>query len=312
MRTSSCFQAPDLLRVVVLGLNLESLLACWILRQHPMLDVWLIAEQPLDLLLREDEVLFMPHTANISNLLRNLNVAYASFIPQDGMLLRGQIQPIARCSDEAVVRYAKDRTGEDIAAWIKAAKHRSRRLRCQLSDFLQALIRGLQYAVSPQWSLEPGEVVFGAQQRIEYDFAIVTGPLWKLKQRVWFETPQITPQEHAVVCVEPRRLAHFRRWDTVLTPYTPSEAANKVTVIGNLMLVEMAPGATSEAMISDLNFLFSQGYALQSIDVKRRLKDLVFLRWPENVVPLGSAVAMSSLAELVEGAYECMRRWIRR
>jgi len=312
-----------MIRVVVIGLRLESLIATWVLRQHPYFDVWLIADKdPATLCTNgHDRQCLVPHTASMGNLLRALKVIYSTFTPQDGILLRGRIEEFPRglsqLSREDAARVASDACAKAGEPYLngKTPQRRPRRLRCASDELVRALSDRARVLTAPIWQLEPGAVIISGNRRFEYDFAIVTDPVWELCSRVWFEVPRVAPDERTIAQVTPRRLSPFRRWDVVLTPYTPADAAFRVTMRGNDLAIEMRGEVDTKVMLSDLNFLFPDGYALQTISIEEASpKKIETVRWPENIVPLGSLAegrTARPLDEVLDGTYALMRKWTR-
>lgn len=305
----------------MIGLRLESLIAAWVLRQHPHFDVWLIAEKDPSTLWTNghDRQCLVPHTESIGNLFRELKVNHSQFTSQDGILIRGRIEEYPKALVDLPRDYAerivRDAFSKAEMEQGKPLKRKPRRLRCAADELVRALTSKARVLVAPSWQLEPGAVFVSGNRRFEYDFAIVTDPVWSLKHRVWFELPTVEPRERTVARITPRRLSPFRRWDTVFTPYTPAGTASRVVMRGYDSQIEMRGKADSGAVLSDLNFLFPDGYALQSVAVDEFAPRLLELaKWPENIVPLGPHAegrAACTLDQVLDDAYSLMRKWTR-
>lgn len=308
-----------MMRVVVIGQQIDALVTAWVLRQHPHLDVRLLSAQPLSIG-PADRYCFVPHTESMGNLFRALDITYSSFSPQDGLLLRGKVIDFPRhlssldAEDaERVFHAALSKAGSNgmtLASAIKQRQRKPRRIRCDMDDLIHALVAsaGSNAIIASTWRLEPGAVVSGLRS-YEYDFAVLTDPIWALQGNVWFDLSGHETIEHAIATLVPRRLSPLRRWDVVLTPYTPADAAFRVTARGHAWAVEMRGVAGRAEMLSDINFLFPDGYALEAIGVNRTCIPTE-VRWPENVVPLGAAEGKQvALDEVLDTAYELMRRF---
>ena len=114
----------------------------------------------------------------------------------------------------------------------------------------------------------------------------------------------------------PRDPSRYRRWDSVLTPYTPGGAVYRVTAWGPGYAAEVRHELDTMRLISDLNFLFPAGYDLRDVRQYRgALRPLTSrIRWPENIAPLGELTEWRpdrTLDEALDRAYKLLRKWTR-
>lgn len=311
-----------MLRVVVLGSDIEGLLVSWTMRQHPGLDVWMIGKPPLGGNGDSETLPTVVHTWSMRNLLDELGIAYASFKPRNGILLRGQIRPYPACllslSDaESVWNHVRAKALLQPVRMNGQLKRRptDRRLRCAYEELVEALAEGVQFRAAPSWRLEPGRVTW-AGGSMDYDFAVLTGRLSECAGRTWFRLPSVESAPLTTISVVPRMPAIYRRWDRVLTPYTPDGAIHEINANGHAYNAESVGEHPQARMLSDLNFLFRDGYEIREVTTDEAVipyRDRTH-QWPEHVQPLGSKAFWRpdiTLDEVLDGAYELMRIWTR-
>ncbi len=316
-----------MIRTVVIGRGIEGLLASWVFKQHPHLDVWVIGSNTDDDVIDSGRTASFEHTAGLREVLSELRVNYSSFVPRQGILLNGSIKkyPCHLRSLNAV------QTQKVWCDWrLKSGMHPKkpngelkrvrpkRRLRCDPAQVARHALRGLERRVvdTGAWSVGPGAVTFG-QKRLPYDFVVLTEPIWRFRSKVWFQMPSVPVPERTSVEIIPRNSQQYRRFDHVLTPYTPHDAIYQLRANGPGYLAEMNGEVTASALLGDLNFLFPEGYDLVRLQtdhdgsISTRLPRV---KWPENVAPLGSYAEWKEnigLEAVVNGAYDLMRRWIK-
>lgn len=309
-----------MIRTVVVGLGLEGLVAGWVFRQHPNIETWIVGAYR-----RVEGVHAFTHTESIGNLLRELDVPHASFSPRDGILLRGTIEPYPACFREM----ERDDATRVCTAWLEKAHleagrvngelrrmrcAKPRRIRCNLDEFACALNRGARIVRRNDWRLEPGALVIGPH-RIPYDFAVLTESVRVYRDRVWFKVPNTEATQLATAFVVPRDGARFRRWDRVLTPFTPGGALHTVRASENGCAVSFSGTCARDSFFSDLNFLFPDGYDLRALDrFEQPAATRPRLRTPENVAALGRDAEWLQSVEIdsvLDRSYDLMRRWLR-
>jgi hypothetical protein len=313
------------LRVVVIGVGLEGLIASWVFRQHPHIDVWTIGDPPPGK--RQDGPgTPLVHSESMGNLLREVGVAHASYIPRDGVLLRGKISAypdeLRRLGHQQFERVWTDIRAKAMlppakpngVARGKRRLKKDRRLRCEFEELAAALTPGRKMAATTRWRVNPGAVIVDGK-RISYDFLAMTAPLWSVRERVWFDVPEVSVAPLSLAMLVPREAGAYCKWDSVLTPYTPGQAIHRVCSWGAGYAAEACGTLDTASIVSDLNFLFPSGYDLQ--EVRRHRGPLRPLerepRWPENIAPVGALAEwrQATLDEVLDRAYELLRRWTR-
>lgn len=309
-----------MIRVIIIGLGLEGLVTAWVFRQHPLLDVWnvgRVSDMP-------DRLPVLAHTESTVGLLNELRLNYASYAPRDGILIGGEVERYPHA-----LRTHHDCATEIFHAWQAKAgiepaplngelkrTASKRRLRCDIGDLVRVLCTDAKViACDDAWRLEPG-TMHSQDTKLDYDFAVITVPLWEARSRVWFRIPTASTAVRTVATVRARRGGKLRRWDRVLTPYTPGDSVYEVYDYGDCYETSIAGKGDAGSLLSDLNFLFPEGYGLSHIRQEPgRLARLdAQIRWPENIAPLGEFAEWRDgrgLEEVLDTAYDLMRRWLR-
>jgi len=312
---------------VVLGSGIEALLVSWVFRQHPGFHVRVIgARSPahhLELPLAHRST---RHSAGLARFLRFLDVPYASFYPRDGILLRGEIEKFpevlavlpAERAAEVFARYTRKAVGFDIARAIpRTRKDRPRCLRWAPLDLIETLMRGLDFVLDEVEVVQPDRVLAGRAGH-RFDFLIITEPLIDLQTKLFFPVPPMSAKRRTIAVVTAHEDRQFARWDSVLTPFTPGQAAHRVSTYEHGYAVEMVGRFDPERLTEDLRFFFPTKCR---VDVVR--SDLWTVpvlagdaEWmlPANVAMLGAEAqcAPITLDHVFDEAYRLLRVWSRR
>jgi hypothetical protein len=315
------------MRVAVIGLGLDGLIASWVLSQHPQFKVTVIGTPAPPT--RLGSLPIVVHTPSSGNLLRELGVPNSSFKPRNGVLLRGEIQPwpevLRKVSSEEGQRLRLDmetkagRLPPNTAKLPAKSKEPSpRRLRCDFEELSTELRRTLNIVRVEDWRLLEDRVVCSPGRDVFYDAAIITAPLWDCRLRTYFDLPDGIATKRTVVLVAPHNAREYSAWDHVLTPYTPERCVYQVVAYGHGYAAEAAGSVAWNALLGDLNFLFPQGYEV--LDSMHELHGepyplLTPATWPAKVAPLGRYTEWRSditLDYVIDRSYDLLRRWARR
>lgn len=317
-----------MMRVVVIGVGLEGLIVSWVFRQHPHIEVWTIGRAPVGGHIEPRESIPHPmHSTSLAALLRELRVPASSFFPKNGILLRDKIHDYPHAL-KVMVPSERNRVFHDLRLKARLEpkkpngelKQRTdRRLRLDVPDLTAALMRGSanRIVTIDDWALEPGALYFGKKQKIAYDFAVLTESLSFARSRVWFQVPDARAHARHTALVVPRNTRRYAPWDAVLTPYTPGMAIHQIAMSGHGFEATINGELHETRMLSDLNFLFADGYDLRSVHSNDggTLQQLPrSVRWPDHVAALGAHAEWregATLDQVVDGAYDLMRRWLR-
>lgn len=312
-----------MLRVVVIGVGLDGLMAQWVFRQHPRLEVWCIGDPAFA---SSVAIVDQPrHSNSLKNLFKELKVLHASFTPRVGIMLRGSIKRYpdffeGRDREElrsVETQIANQGFREKRKPTSVLNSRTTRCLRYEQTTLVQKLSAGTKRIISTDdWTLAPGQLHVGSKT-LDYDFAVLTEPLWACRNRTWFTIPEVAATDQYRLTLIPREAEQYCPWDIVLTPYTPTETVASVHAEGHQYFATAFGCPNETDLLSDLNFLFPSGYDLVKVE---RLEKAVptgkppKMRWPDNVAPLGELAEWKrglSLDKVLDASYELLQRWIR-
>jgi hypothetical protein len=309
----------------VLGGGLAGLIAADALRKRGA-NVTIIETQ------RADNDLFFGsrrfyRTKGMVDLLERFELPYSDFIVRGGIMLRGFVWPYPMAfkgmSAEQAERVNQDHFAKALQTssgeWGSTAMNREpgtrsrRALRCHVGDLAKALSQGVRHVRGTVKKLDMNSIVVGTE-RVPYDFAVVTLPLWELVGRATWHIPEATALRLNVAFVVPRR-DRFAKWDFVFTPYTPGESIFRVAPIGSGYACEFNGTVEVDRLISDLNFIFPDGFTLAGLKVG--LNGHLFPLserpdWPENVAPIGRVAQWQQMTidDVVKSATKVADRWL--
>lgn len=249
---------------------------------------------------------YIHKTDEMVALLKRLEVLYSPYTVHGAIHLRGEVLPYPQCfedmtkSDIARIQadhYAKTRrTGvdefADRAMNDPAALGPRRALRCDFQDFIDVMatvpnIILTSHARRVDHKRQVVHLVEG--QPVRYDALIITTPLWITKRLVDFHVPEGVAMALNIVQVTPRR-DDYAGYDYVYTPYTPQNFAHRLSPAQDGYCVEGNGELNHLDLHADLQFLFPDGFTVETIreGLKGHLLPLdVQPDWPDNVKPLG-------------------------
>lgn len=140
--------------------------------------------------------------------------------------------------------------------------------------------------------IKKNEIELFNGRNLKYDFLFVFEPLWKLKNKIYFDIPNSCVVRKNILSVMPIR-EKYCEYDIVYTPYTPYNTIYRFYFNSGAYLVEFNGFLDNDKkadVLSDLNFLFPDGWCLDReliqcnghlIPLKRKIN------WPENIFPVG-------------------------
>lgn len=177
-------------------------------------------------------------------------------------------------------------------------------LRCDLSDVVSKLADRALVVRERAVSIAPGSVTTDAGHHYEYDFLIITIPLWIARRMLYFGLPEALALRLNVVHVAPIS-EPYAKWDYVYTPYTPDNLIHRISPSEDGWSCEFNgdwPEGDPEVgrrLTSDLNFLFPNGWAVNRV-VRGINGHIIPLeenaRWPTHIQPLGRFAQWDSRA----------------
>ncbi len=289
--------------VLVIGGGLSGLLAAYVLRRRVSSLAIVEATKTLGGDFLAGGLRYVHHTRNMEALLKRLKLPYSSYAVRGGLLLEGAVRPYPRCFEEMSPdradrirrdHYRKTRGlepgGELAKAMNDPANNKPRRaLKCCLRDLVSGLARGQEVIRGSVTRATEKWVELKSGARYGYDWLVYTIPLWCIKGLVDYPVPEALARRLNVVKIAPKVDA-YARWDYVYTPYTPHNHIHRISPDGGHYAVECNGRLNQADFVSDLNFLFADGWSLVSLrqDLKGHLLPLEQrVTWPVNTAALG-------------------------
>lgn len=309
-----------MLRVAVLGAELEGLIAAWVLSRHPMVkvDVYDLANGSNTY----DGLPVLVQTPRANSLLQELGIPFTSYRPRIGLLRYEKVHqwPHYLWEDGGELKAEASRILYDLASKETRTRHfaaderpptrrhASRRLRFDFADLRAALVFR---ARSLDWHITTDRVI----DRQQYDRVVLATPLWLARDRLPFRIQPVTTTRRTVAVVVPRVSEEiFRPWDIVHLPYTPEDAAIRATSIAGTLAVEFSGAVTWMSVVSELNFLCRSGYEV--VEYRDNLPGVPYPaqlpEWPDWLAPLGSYATWKNnipLDAVLDRAYALLLAW---
>ncbi len=258
-------------RIVVVGQSLRGLIAGWVLRQHPAIEVVIVGGNALAVHSIADEL--SPSSTSLRSMLQAVGVPHSAYNPRRATLRGGKLR--------------------------RGKKRGVKRLRFDAEDLALTLCGGARPPPTPKWSVEPGAVIIG-REAVPYDYLLLAIPPALSNTRVWFTVPPPHPPRLHVAVVEVRS-SPYSLWEEVDTKDTPAGAVCRIFSHSSTCIVESK--ANGAALREDLKYLFPSGFSLQCVQSPSHWPKCAM---PENVANISDALL---LGDAIDSAYSLMRRW---
>lgn len=310
-------------RAFVIGNGLAGLIAAHSLRENGA-NVTIVETRQA-----EDDFFFASRriysTPEMVDLLQRFELPFSEFIVRGGIMLRGFVWPYPLCfkglSESQTERLHYDHFAKTIQSspgqWAAGAMDEAgtkprRAIRCDIDTLANVLGRGVRRVKGTLQRIEEKVIVVGGY-RYGYDFLIVTLPLWEIFDRAFWYVPEAVALRLNVAFVVPRK-DPFAKWDFVFTPYTPANSIFRVWPIGNGYACEFNGLINVDKLISDLNFIFPDGFAFAGL--KQGLNGHLFplserLEWPANVAPVGRVAEWQQMTvdRVLKSSTKIAKKW---
>jgi 2-polyprenyl-6-methoxyphenol hydroxylase-like FAD-dependent oxidoreductase len=316
-------------KIVIIGGGVSGLVASYVFRQHPGLDVMVLEEKSVGGEFLAGGLKYIHHTEEMVELFDALDLVHSNFIVNGGILLQDVVRPYPKCFSEMdkervaqiqADHWRKTRRSEPGPEARKsmndpASTKPRQAIRCNYRDMINALAKGALLCKASVEKIETGRLLTTTGVAVPYDFLIVTNPLWSLREMANFYVPEGVAMALNVAVIDARR-DRYTRWDYVYTPYTPDNAVHRFSPAGGGYAVEGNGAFRGLAFTSDLNFLFPEGWCLVSFKegLKGHLLPLdMGADWPPNVAPLGRFAqwdARATMDVVLLEARKLLKRWI--
>ncbi len=260
-----------MLRIVVVGQSLRGLIAAWVFRQHPAVEVLVVGAHALAVHNAIDEL--SPNSPSLRSLFNAIGVAHSAFRPRVATMRGGRLR--------------------------KCGKLGEARLRFDAEDLSLCLRGGSRPLPTAGWSIEPGEVLIG-NLRVSYDFLLLALPMALCRQRVWFPVPA-DPAPTLYQSLVSTPFSPYHLWEEVLTRETPAGVVTRIlNHIGSCIVESKANGA---ALQKDLTYLFPRGFQVECTQKHHR--------WVTDTLPenLASVPEAMPLGATIDFSYDLLRHW---
>ena len=246
---------------------------------------------------------YIHRTDNIAAVMGDLGMVTSNHNIRGGILLHGKVEPYPRCLSDmepdraARIRadhYRKTRRQEpgDFAARSMNDPEDvgvRRALRCDSHELIDKLVARASFVKARLDQIQPGFVTTTGGNSHKYDFLVLTIPLWIIRASAHFHVPEGHAMRLNVANVEVIR-DPYAKWDYVYTPYTPADSIHRISPSGGGYQCEVNGMMNRDKLVSDLNFIFKDGWAIESMreGMKGHLLPLAERpEWPDNVAPIG-------------------------
>lgn len=295
------------MRIVILGGGIAGLLANWAFTKHGHQVTILEPNKPGGEFLMGG-LKYLNRTNETLELLHELNLVFTNYSVQGGILLRNKVLAYPAALRDMSPDHAK-RIQED--HWRKTRKTEpdkfaarsmndpesvgtNRSLRTDLAQLVRQLALRANIAKDLAKVMTHDVVEGVSGRRYPFDAAVVTLPLWIARTVCpWLDPPPALALKLNIAQVSPLR-DQYSKWDYVYTPYTPESLVHRFSPRDGGYSVEFngewSDEETNLKLTNELNFLFPEGWALDSM-VKNMNGHLLPLesqpKWAPNVRPLG-------------------------
>lgn len=246
---------------------------------------------------------YLHRTDAIATMLSDLGMVFSNHSIRGGILLHDKVRAYPKMLGEVgrenatrikYDHYRKTRRQEPGDFASKAMNDPEdvglrRAVRCDFKAMIGALAERAVVVKARLHKIEPYFVITECANTHWYDYLILTIPLWAIKPTAYFHVPEGHAMQLNVAIVEPL-FDSYAKWDYVYTPYTPADAIHRISSSDGVYNCEVNGELNRNDLVSDLNFIFKAGWAVESVreGLKGHLLPLSEQpEWPSNVAPLG-------------------------
>jgi len=316
-------------RVVIVGGGVSGLIASYVFSGIPGVETRVFEEKTTGGEFLAGGLKYIHHTEAMVDMFDELGLCHSNFMVNGGILLSDVVQPYPKCfqdmEPERAARiqddhWRKTRRSEPGSDSKKAmndpASTKPRQaLRCDFVDMINELSDCAAITNAAVVEINQNDLLTSQKERVLFDFAVVTLPLWVIRELVKWYVPHGMAMALNVAKVNVRG-DRFARWDYVYTPYTPSNCVHRFSPVAGGYSVETNGELNLGEIESDLNFLWPEGWAM--MELKEGLKGhLLSLDtkpdWPRNIAPIGRFAKWDSRATIdvaLEDSIALAKRWL--
>jgi hypothetical protein len=315
-------------RVLIIGGGISGLIASHVFRACRDVDVRVMEPGKPGGEFTAGGLKYIHRTDSMTAMLGDLGMVYSNYGIRGGILLKGKVEPYPKCLQAMPKEqsrriqydhYRKTRRQEPGEFSNRAmndpeAVGERRAIRCDYELLIDTLAREATFIKARLAKVCDNFVLTDRGNKHDFDFLVLTIPLFVIKRLVDFEVPDGHAMRLNLINVEVQRDA-YAKWDYVYTPYTPANAIHRVSTMDGGYSCEVTGELDMKSAEDDLGFLFKSGY--YTMDVREGLKGhllpLMYRpEWPANVAPLGRFAKWDprSTADVVlDDAIAMARHW---
>jgi hypothetical protein len=315
-------------KLVIIGGGIAGLVCSYVMNRVKGLEVTVLEPGEVGGEFLSGGLKYIHHTQSMENLFDELDLPWSHFVVKGGILLRGVVRQypnylreIGREQAARIQRdhYRKTRRIEPGPYSSKAmndpaAVGPKKALRCHFPEFIESMAKGVDIVQESCLHIGEDFLITNKGRTIFFDYAVLTAPLWVIKNMVSWHVPSSVAMELNIAIVEPRK-DRFYQWDYVYTPYTPGSSIHRLSPDGNDYAVEANGQLDYVDFINDLNFLFSDGWHIKTMKngLKGHLLPLSSQpEPPKNISLLGRFACWDTrmtVDVVMEHAIELSERW---
>lgn len=318
-------------KVLIIGGGISGLVANWALKlfgaQPTILEPGRVGGE-----FTAGGLKYIHKTDAVLEMFQQLCLPHSVYTVRGGMLIRGQMynypEALAGFAKPDVARiqadhYRKTRHCEPdqhAAAAMNdpAALGPRRALRCDFQELIRELSDPFWADIQPvgvtKLDVDRGVAFDNKGGRHHFDFVVLTVPLWIIRSMVKFFVPEGAAMKLNVANVTPHR-DQYIGFDYVYTPYTPADLVHRFSPLDSGYSVEFNGEMDEERLLSELNFIFPDGYRIENMvtGLKGHLLPLAQKPdWPRNAAPIGRFAKWdprSTVDVVLDDAKELATRW---
>jgi hypothetical protein len=315
-------------RAIIAGGGVSGLICAYVFSKHKDVETKVLEPRTIGGEFLAGGLKYIHRTDMMEWLFRKLGVMYSHYTINGGIMLRGDVLPYPKCFQEfnkidaariQADHYRKTRRMEpgthgNQAMNDPASIKPRRALRCHFPEMINKLAEHADVIRSGVSKVEDEHVVLSSGDTMPYDYLVLTVPLWVIKRVVKFYVPDGNAMKLNVAVINPKK-DRYARWDYVYTPYTPEDCIHRLSPEGAGYAVEVNGNLDKQALYSDLNFIFRDGWYIESLreGLKGHLLPLDSRpELPENVELLGRFARWDPRATTdvtLEDAADLAQRW---
>lgn len=289
-------------RILIVGGGISGLLSNYVLSKLPGVTCQLLEPGKLGGEFTSGGLKYIHRTDAFVSMLDELGVTWSDYSIRGGIMLHGAVEPYPKIfqtlgKDRAdrirYDHYKKTRRQEPSTFGARAMNDpeadKSKALRCDFQDLIDKLGTLANVKAARLDRIEQKFITSNGGVTYWYDYLVSTIPLWVLNQAAYFQTPTCAALRLNVVNVDVLEDT-YSKWDYVYTPYTPGNAIHRISSHEGGYSCEVNGELDQAAMVSDLNFMFPDGWTIKSL--KEGLKGHLLplsspLELPPNVAAIG-------------------------